>query len=66
MNQNPQLAVIQVALLREHNRVATELAALNPHWNDELLYQEARRIVVGRHQHVVYTEYIPRIIGENV
>lgn len=31
--------------VREHNRLATELRRLNPRWNGDKLYQEARKIV---------------------
>ena len=36
--------------VREHNRLATQLSYLNPHWDDHRLYQEARRIVIAEMQ----------------
>jgi hypothetical protein len=64
VNQNPQLTVFQVLQLREHNRLAGELAHLNPHWDDERLYQEARKIAIAEHQAVTYYEWLPIILGE--
>lgn len=63
-NQNPQLTVLQIILLREHNRLATILSHINPHWDDETLYQEARRILIAEFQHISYYEWLPIILGK--
>lgn len=62
-NEAPQLAVTHTLFMREHNRLVRELAYLNPHWNDERLYQEGRRILIGQMQHITYNEWLPIIIG---
>nr|CAI5835303.1 unnamed protein product [Callosobruchus analis] len=63
VNQNPQLTILQVALLREHNRLANALAAINPHWDDETLFQEARKINIAESQYITYYEWLPVYIG---
>lgn len=64
MNQNLQLSLLHVILLREHNRIAGVLKQLNPRWNDETLFQEARRILIACAQKITYYEYLPEILGK--
>lgn len=63
VNEQVDLAVIHTVWLRMHNRIATVLQRLNPHWSDETVFQEARRIVVAIYQHIIYNEWLPLILG---
>ncbi|KAI5696317.1 hypothetical protein M8J76_007904 [Diaphorina citri] len=67
VNQQLDLAVSQTVWLRFHNYVAEKLIQQNPSWSnrDELVYQEARRLVIGCFQHIVYNEWLPILIGES-
>lgn len=55
---------LYAALLNEHNRLAIALQQLNRHWTDEVLYLEARRILVAEIQHITYNEYLTTVLGE--
>jgi len=59
----PEMTVVITSLLRLHNYLCDELSSLNTNWDDERLYQEARRILIAMHQHITYNELVPIILG---
>jgi hypothetical protein len=65
VNENPDLVALQTLFVREHNRLATKMAADHADWNDERLYQEARKVVAGEVQAITYNEFLPALLGQN-
>lgn len=63
VNENIALTSLHTLMLREHNRLARKLSQLNPHWDGERLYQEARKILGAMSQIITFREYLPHIVG---
>ena len=63
-SENLALTGVHTLHMREHNRIANRLSSINPSWNDERLYQEARRILSAIMQHITYKEWLPIVIGQ--
>ena len=62
-NENLGLAAIHTLWNREHNRVADELKVINPQWNGETLFQEARKIVIALHQKIAMDDWLSKTVG---
>ena len=64
--QSSYLFSAQTIWLRNHNWLAERLAHECSHWDDERMFQEARRLNIAMYQHVVYAEYLPTLIGHTL
>ena len=64
-SENLGLTGVHTLFMREHNRIAKQLALVNPKWSDYALFNEARRILIGIYQHIIYSQWIPSVIGNN-
>ncbi|XP_037340465.1 eosinophil peroxidase [Pungitius pungitius] len=62
--ENIALTSIHTLFVREHNRLARALKKLNPQWDSETLYQEARKINGAYTQVFVFRDYLPHIVGD--
>ena len=60
------LMAMHTIWVREHNRIALALHVLNQEWDDERLYQEARKIVIAQLQHITYNEWLPALFNVDV
>ncbi|XP_046343574.2 thyroid peroxidase-like [Haliotis rufescens] len=65
VNVFPGLSLLHTLFLREHNRVAGVLKTAQPLWNDETLFQEARKIVIAELQVITFGEWLPDILGQD-
>ncbi|XP_028168651.1 chorion peroxidase isoform X2 [Ostrinia furnacalis] len=62
-NQIISLTVLHTLWTREHNRIARALARLNPMWDEERIFMEARRIAQAEFQNIIYSEWLPLLLG---
>ena len=64
-NENAVLASVHNLFVREHNRLADELAEAHPDWTDEQIFQRARQINIAQIQSITFNEYLPALLGDD-
>ena len=64
-NEQVGLTAMHTLFVREHNRVAAEIAASDPGLSGEEIYQRARRFVGALMQGITYNEFLPALLGPN-
>ncbi|CAI2355337.1 unnamed protein product [Caenorhabditis sp. 36 PRJEB53466] len=61
---HPGLLPLHTVFIKEHNRLAVKVKAAQSSWNDEQIYQFVRKIMVAQWQHIVYNEYLPKLLAD--
>ncbi len=64
-NENVELTSLHTLFVREHNRVAAEIAAKSPSLSDEEIFQQARSWVIAEIQSITYNEWLPAVLGRD-
>ncbi len=62
-NEQAGLTAVHTLFMREHNRLAREIASAHPDWSDEQIYQRARKMVGALVQVITYREFLPALLG---
>lgn len=60
-NENPLLIAFHTIFVREHNRMCDILMNMHPSWNDERIYQRARKYTGALLQSITYNEWLPTV-----
>lgn len=60
-NENPLLIAYHTLFVREHNRLCDEEKEKHPGWNDERLYQQARKKLIAYYQKIIYNDWLPSL-----
>ena len=64
VNNDPLIMTMYTLWVRQHNDLAKEIKLINQQYTDEEIFQETRKIVIAIYQHIVYNEFLPRILPQ--
>ncbi|XP_055340623.1 peroxidase-like [Paramacrobiotus metropolitanus] len=62
--EQPALSAMHTLWIRHHNRIADLISEQYADFDDEKVFQAARRIVTAQYQHIVFNEFLPLILGK--
>ncbi|MEM9545349.1 MAG: peroxidase family protein, partial [Bacteroidota bacterium] len=60
-NENPLLIAFHTLFVREHNKLCDQVKDKHPGWDDERIYQAARKRLIAYYQRIVYNEWLPAL-----
>ncbi|KAG8180699.1 hypothetical protein JTE90_005796 [Oedothorax gibbosus] len=63
-HENPFILAINIIFYRYHNVIAKSISENNTDWDDEKIFNEARKLVVASLQNVIVNEWLPAFLGE--
>jgi hypothetical protein len=62
-NEQIGLTAMHTLFVREHNRLAAEIATAHPEYDDDAIYERARKIVGAQLQAITFEEFLPALLG---
>jgi hypothetical protein len=63
VTENPELTATTTLFMREHNFWVATLRRRNPGWSAARLFGMAREITTAEYQNIIYTGYLPHLLG---
>ncbi|KAM6201100.1 dual oxidase 2-like isoform 2-T2 [Rhynchocyon petersi] len=63
-NRDPFVQALGLLWFRYHNLCAQRLAGEHPNWNDEELFQHARKRVIATYQNIALYEWLPSFLQQ--
>ena len=64
-NEQIGLTAMHTLFVREHNYWAVQIAADNPDYTGDEIYEHARALVAAEMQSITYNEFLPLLLGRN-
>ncbi|MGJ8637441.1 MAG: peroxidase family protein [Phycisphaerales bacterium] len=62
-NEQVGLTVMHTLFVREHNRLAEQIAIDNPAFTGDEIFEHARAFVAAEMQAITFNEFLPRLLG---